>query len=84
MSDLGMDSEAMVSGTRPICARRSLPETALCGAPGFTTLFTNERRYVSCPGCIAEIDRRLADPTRRGPLTPRGRVASPDRSRQSA
>jgi hypothetical protein len=41
--------------------------------------FTTERRYVSRPGCLAEIELRLADPTRRGPVAPRpsARVASP-------
>jgi len=71
MSDLGMDSDAMVSRTPPICARRSPGEAALFGAPAFTTLFTTVRRYVDCPGCLAEIERRLAAPTRRGPVAAR-------------
>jgi hypothetical protein len=64
VSDLGMDSDAMVSGSPVLCARRSAPEAALCGAPGFSTLHTNERRYVSCP--VAS-PRSAADwPTPRG------------------
>jgi hypothetical protein len=72
MSDLGMDRDAMASRTRPICARRSAGEAALCGSPAFTTLFTTVRRYVDCSGCLAEIDRRFADRTRRGPVAPVG------------
>jgi hypothetical protein len=73
MSDLGMEGDAMVSQHRPICARRSAPDPALCGAPGFSTLWTNQRRYVDCAGCIAEIERRLADPAWRA------RAAAPKR-----
>jgi hypothetical protein len=43
-----------------LCARRLPHLPALCKAPAFTTKFTNVRRFVSCPGCIAEIERRLA------------------------
>jgi len=65
-----VDSDALTFRPRPICARRSAPETSLCGAPGLTTLWTNQRRYVDCSGCLDEIERRLADPTRRrGPTT---------------
>jgi hypothetical protein len=61
----------MTSGAPVLYARRSLRETALCGVPGFMTLSTTERRYVSCRSCLAEIEPRLADPTRRGPVAPR-------------
>ena len=71
-----MESDALTFRAKPICARRSAPEIALCGALAHSTLFTNERRYVSCPGCIAEIARRLADPTRRGPVAARVSVGS--------
>ena len=66
-----MDSDGLTWTSQPICARRSPRETALCGAPAYSTLFTNERRYVSCPGCLAEIGRRVADPIRRGPVAAR-------------
>ena len=61
----------------PICGAAFAPATALYGASAFMTLFTTERRYVSCRSSLAEIERRLADPTRRGPVIPvgRGRVA---------
>jgi hypothetical protein len=43
-----------------LCARRAAHLPALCGKPGLTSLWTTVRRYVSCPECIAEIERRLA------------------------
>jgi hypothetical protein len=61
----------MTSGAPVLCAQRSPTETALCGAPAFTTLWTRERRYVSCRSCLEEIDLRLADPTWLGPVAPR-------------
>jgi hypothetical protein len=54
-----MDSDAMVSGGRPIHARRVWTEPALCCDVGPSQYMT-ERRYVDCPGCVAEIERRLA------------------------
>ena len=63
-----VESDALTFRAKPICARRSAPETSLCGAPGYSTLWTTHRRYVDCPACLAEIERRLADPTRRGPV----------------
>jgi hypothetical protein len=65
-----VESDALTFRAKPICARRSAPETSLCGPPGLTTLWTNQRRYVDCPSCLAEIERRLAEPTRRGPVAP--------------
>jgi hypothetical protein len=66
----GVDWDRMTSGEPVLCARRSPQEVGLCGPPAFTTLWTTGRRYVSCRSCLAEIDRRLADPTGRGPVAP--------------
>ena len=67
VSGLNMDSDATTYKPRPIHARRRWFEAALCGDPG-PSQYTTERRYVDCRGCLAEIERRLADPTRRGPV----------------
>jgi len=55
-----MESDALTYQSRPIHARRVWTEPALCGDPG-PSQFTRERRYVSCQGCLAEIERRLAE-----------------------
>lgn len=68
----GMDSDAMVSGGRPIHPRRVWTEPALCGDQG-PSQYATKRRYVDCPGCIAEIELRIADPTRLGRVAPRDR-----------
>jgi hypothetical protein len=49
------------NGQPLICAREHPNAFALCGAEPFSTIWTNDRRsYVTCPGCSAEIERRLA------------------------
>jgi trehalose-6-phosphate synthase len=45
---------------RPLIhARRSAAALALCGAAPFNP-WSNSRVAVSCPGCVAEIERRVA------------------------
>lgn len=42
----------------PVHARRVWRERAICGDPG-PNQWTDQRQYVSCPLCVAEIERRL-------------------------
>ena len=48
-----------------IHARRGRHDRALCGAPPGSP-FTTERSSVTCLGCLAEIERRLAARARPG------------------
>jgi hypothetical protein len=68
--------DALTWRAKPIHARRTWTAAALCGDLG-PSLWTDQRCAVSCDGCLAEIERRLADPTRWGSVAPavRARVA---------
>jgi hypothetical protein len=52
---------------RPLIhARRSAGALALCGAAAFNP-WSNSRIAVTCPGCVAEIERRLGPGSRPRP-----------------
>jgi hypothetical protein len=56
----GRDASYWAGPEVVLCARRLPHLPVLCGVPAFTTKWTTERRYVSCAGCLKEIERRLA------------------------
>ncbi len=63
MAGVGFESKSSAH-TPEIHARKSATVPALCAAPPGKP-FTTTRAYVTCPGCRAEIERRLADGMRR-------------------
>lgn len=63
------DEATYEHGARPIHARRVWTSPALCGDVG-PSQWTDTRSYVTCGGCEAEIDRRLAARQSRNPLPP--------------